>query len=379
MNAESKQATPLAHEAAAWASRLRTDDEAAAQFDLWLNQDDDMRPRLREFYYAHAVDTMLERHFPKCPFGTATLIAEARKEAAASGLLVTPAKTPQQTAPQLPQQPAQRRTRRRWQLYASAAASVAALALTTALLVVRTSFNQVIETSASEWSTHILSDGSVVRAGPLTSLRVAFDDDERLIGLTRGEAFFKVASDRARPFVVQTQTAHACAVGTQFSVSRRGQQTVVTVAEGTVAVARGKFSAPNREPAQRANRHVAAPVTVTAGNQLKVAASGELMAQAVDIRSEMAWLEQRLILNGESIGYAVAEFNRRNRTQIQIDSAELAGSSISGVYNVDDPEAFAEAVTKTRPATLRKQRGVLLIESEAVVRRPAAEGDANEG
>ena len=40
----------------------------------------------------------------------------------------------------------------------------------------------------------------------------------------------------------------------------------------------------------------------------------------------------------------MAEFNRYNRTKLVINDAELRERRISGVFTVDDPEAFAEVL-----------------------------------
>ncbi len=62
-----------------------------------------------------------------------------------------------------------------------------------------------IETELGEWRTVSLTDGTQVRIGPASLLRVAFGDDHRTIRLIRGEAMFDVAKDHNRPFYVESE------------------------------------------------------------------------------------------------------------------------------------------------------------------------------
>src|SRR5918993_33696 len=48
----------------------------------------------------------------------------------------------------------------------------------------------------------------------------------------RGEAYFKVAPDATRPFVVEAHAFAVRALGTEFAVSNRKDELIVTVSEG---------------------------------------------------------------------------------------------------------------------------------------------------
>src|SRR6185503_11754578 len=59
----------------------------------------------------------------------------------------------------------------------------------------------------------------------------------RDINLLRGRAFFDVAHDSARPFVVSAGSARVTALGTHFQVKHESGGVIVTLTEGSVAVA----------------------------------------------------------------------------------------------------------------------------------------------
>lgn len=91
----------------------------------------------------------------------------------------------------------------------------------------------------------VLPDGSTVwvNAGS-TLLYPSFFNDERKVFLT-GEAFFDVAKDTERPFIVSTESIDIMALGTQFDVYsyEKGDYTSTTLIEGSVKVyAKGKES-----------------------------------------------------------------------------------------------------------------------------------------
>ena len=103
------------------------------------------------------------------------------------------------------------------------AAAIAVCALAALLFFgVRTAWNEhSIATEFGELKTATLADGSELRLGSNTLLKFDIGDAQRRVTLVRGEAYFKVAKDATRPFVVEAKTYAVRAVGTQFAVSHR--------------------------------------------------------------------------------------------------------------------------------------------------------------
>src|SRR5262249_15873572 len=95
-------------------------------------------------------------------------------------------------------------------------------------------------TDVGEQRSFMLEDGSSVELNSRSRLKVHFTGCERSIELQAGQALFRVANDRTRPFVVNSGNASVRAVGTQFDVYRKKSGTVVTVLEGIVAIASRK-------------------------------------------------------------------------------------------------------------------------------------------
>lgn len=80
-------------------------------------------------------------------------------------------------------------------------------------------------------STLFLPDGSVVRLNAASKIEYEenFNDSLRTVYL-EGEAFFEVAKDSLKPFVVHTDAISVTALGTSFNVSSYGEESQIAVA-----------------------------------------------------------------------------------------------------------------------------------------------------
>jgi transmembrane sensor len=178
-----------------------------------------------------------------------------------------------------------------------------------------------------------LADGSVASLNTASRIAVQMKPERRLVKLEDGEAWFQVAHDKSRPFVVEAGDVRVQAIGTAFSVRRRGDGADVLVTEGAV-----ETWVVGREQAR---------TRIAAGNKSFVAddAPAIRVVQASDqIDRELAWRSGELALNGETLGYAVAELNRYNERKLVVDDAELSREPLVGYFRTNDPENFGKAV-----------------------------------
>src|SRR5690606_34195438 len=77
---------------------------------------------------------------------------------------------------------------------------------------------QAFRTELGQRSTVTLPDGSVVTLNTDTVVRTRADGERRLVYLDKGQAFFEVAKDPRRPFVVTAAGRTVTALGTAFDV-----------------------------------------------------------------------------------------------------------------------------------------------------------------
>lgn len=189
------------------------------------------------------------------------------------------------------------------------------------------------ETSVGEIRRVPLADGSVAAINTASKIEVALAEKRRSVVLDRGEAWFQVAKDPERPFVVEAGRVRVQAVGTAFSVRRRDNGAEVLVTEGVVeAWADGA----------EGNR-----IRLTAGQSAFVADNAAIERAAAvpsSVDRKLAWRSGKIDLLGETLSGAIAEFNRYNQRQIILADPALGSEQFDGVFRTDDPEGFAIAV-----------------------------------
>lgn len=196
-----------------------------------------------------------------------------------------------------------------------------------------------------------LSDGSNVTLNTASKLRVALTKEERRIELEAGEAFFDVANDPLRPFVVQAGHRRIVAVGTQFSVRRDGSEVQVIVTQGKVRIE-------PRTGVERAELLTAGTVVHTARNALLV------QNKSVDEAKEaLSWRSGYLAFDETALADAVREFNRYTTQQIVIEDPKLAALKISGKFRSSHAEDFVQLLNKGFGVQVRSVDGSIRLNS----------------
>ena len=192
---------------------------------------------------------------------------------------------------------------------------------------------QTFRTSVGQRTTVTLPDGSLVTLDTDTVMRMRETRSRRLIDLDRGRAFFRVAKDPSRPFVVAVSGKTVQATGTAFDVRRDAAQVTVTLVEGKVLVEQPRM----REQAQQS-------MAMVPGDQL-LARDGYVWAvKDVDVKREMSWLDGRLTFFHDPLSTAVSEVNRYSEKKVVFRGGRIPNRSIVGVFRAGDVESFAKAV-----------------------------------
>ncbi len=217
----------------------------------------------------------------------------------------------------------------RWYLPLAAAAALAALAVP-AWQMLQQPGSQSYATAVGGFQRLPLADGSRVELNTDSRLEVAFTRAEREVQLDQGEAFFTVAHDAARPFVVHAGEYRVTAIGTAFSVRRQGDRISVAVTEGRVRV-------------DRASGASAAPlVFVAAGQRIEAAPAAAVAVQAVTavaLEQDLSWRDGMLSFEEKPLAAVAAEFNRYNVRQLVVDPS-VADVAISGSFRANNLDGF---------------------------------------
>ncbi len=185
-------------------------------------------------------------------------------------------------------------------------------------------------THAGERKSFDLTDGSKLTLNVATEVEIRFSDRARHVTLRRGEALFKVAHDKTRPFTVATADGEVVALGTRFQVRNDDTKITVTLLEGSVAVSRPELR----------QRTVLAP-----GDQLHFV-MGQLPIDRRNVDTDVvsSWSTGRLRFRDTPLAEVLGEVNRYSTRQIRIDDSALRHTPINGAFAVGDSESVADAL-----------------------------------
>lgn len=217
------------------------------------------------------------------------------------------------------------------------------------------STNGLYATHVGEQRDQALSDGSIVKLNTASEVEVVYSGHSRRLRLLKGEALFKVARDRNRPFDVYAGSSLIRATGTAFSVHIEGEDVTVTVAEGSVALGTVQPGAHAPERAAQASTqnlaHVRAP-SVAMLRPLESGQSARLHANTAKVRSldaddlaqQLAWRDGLLVFMGEPLSEVIDEVSRYTSTRIEIADASLRTLPVGGRFKLGDLDAMLDVL-----------------------------------
>lgn len=177
-----------------------------------------------------------------------------------------------------------------------------------------------------------LSDGSRLTLNTNSQVHTAISDRQRTVWLDRGEAYFDVAHEPSRPFVVLAGERRITVLGTRFSVHRHGDQVDVVVEEGRVQIG-----------SNRAAPQAPKPVIATR-NDVVVAEAGQILVlakSAEQVANDLSWRQGKLVFDQITLAQAAEEFNRYNRQQLVIAEPALAQLRVGGSFAASNVRGFA--------------------------------------
>lgn len=201
-----------------------------------------------------------------------------------------------------------------------------------------TSKNKPIDLQLTDGSAVVLSGNSQLALDKL------FGTNNRILHL-KGEAKFNVVHQEEMPFIVQAGDLSIKDVGTIFSVSNTGGDSIAVKVEEGVVLAFNNF-----------------------GSELELKAGEE----AVYLRSEKQFLKQKpestggsyLYFNGEKLAEVVAQLNEIYETKIVLENAELGDCSITTEFKDENLDTILSIITETLGLSFEKTQNGYLIKGK---------------
>ena len=190
-----------------------------------------------------------------------------------------------------------------------------------------------------------LEDGSTVVLGSDSALAMDFLPQTRQARLLRGDAYFEVARDPERPFLIEAGPARIKVVGTAFSVRNREGQVRVSVSHGLVEVSGAE----------------GASLRLAAGQEVALADGHLGPLRNMDTDQALAWVKGRMIFENRQLGDIVAELRHHYPGWILIADEQLAKQEITGNYRLDTPGNTLNALAELTHAQVSQWPGVLIL------------------
>lgn len=328
---------PLIEEALRWLVVLKNravsaDDRAA--FDLWLQAD----PRHEAAWtQAQKVWMRVGKIGPAFANSAPAAISMGASAAVAARphLAATPAMRPAVSRPAP--------VNRRRLLFAVAA--VTAIVAPTVLVLSRPGLFADQRTAVGERRTVSLPDGSTVELAGASALSVDFAVNVRRVVLQEGEAFFNVAHDPTRPFVVEAASGRVQALGTAFDIKLGADGVVVAVSEQSVEVSLAG----------------APPVIVREGQQVRYGAGQLGAVREADLAQIQAWRHDRLVFQEAALGNVIADLERYRGGRIVMTDSRLRDLSVSGEFDARQADAAIDTLASALSIRVHRLTDLLVV------------------
>lgn len=197
----------------------------------------------------------------------------------------------------------------------------------------------------------LLADGSQVSLGAATRLDVDYTAGVRGLQLGDGEAYFEVAHNPQRPFVVRVGRLKVIAIGTAFNIRKTGARVEVVVTQGAIDVEDAARDA--ALASQQARLPNDGAIRVAAG-QLVVTEREGLTVRPADREAAIAWQRGSLQFVDEDLSVVVANLNRYSRQEVVIADRSLDGLRYTGTVMQGREAEWLAAIGQVFPISVQR-------------------------
>jgi transmembrane sensor len=211
---------------------------------------------------------------------------------------------------------------------------------------------ETLATSVAQHQSFTLSDGTRVELNAQTSVRVENTRNERRVRLASGEAYFAVAKDPSRPFIVETPTGSVRVTGTIFAVrTDKNSELEVTVVEGSVQV----------RPSDTGGAGPVPPSALTAGEHISAVAGVVTRRKLTEsgIEDALAWRQGKVVFNNVPLRSALRRFAQYHGKGLTA-TVGAENLSIGAHYALADLERFLDDVQQIHPVRVNREPSGLI-------------------
>ncbi len=182
----------------------------------------------------------------------------------------------------------------------------------------------------------VLADGSHVTLDTGTTIRVAMADDARHVVLDRGQAYFEVRHDTARPFEVGVGDRQVVVTGTRFITTLAGDAASVALLQGSVSLVSGSGQTLKMKPGD--------------GVAYRVKQASQSWSH-IDPVETAPWRDRRLVFRDAPVTEVVAQLSRYTPVRLIADPA-LGKVRITAVFPLEGQDSLVERIDRLLPVAV---------------------------
>ncbi|MDP9835486.1 transmembrane sensor [Neorhizobium huautlense] len=201
-------------------------------------------------------------------------------------------------------------------------------------------------TGTGEIRTVSLPDGSTAQLSAGSAISIDFHGSTRSVVLHAGEAYFTVAPNAGRPFIVEAGPLKATALGTAYSVAITPERLSVAVTEHDVRV---------EVDTQRLDLGEGDAVDYEKGRL------GTVIREETEGR--LGWRKRQLVFLARPLGEVVAELNRWRAGRLVVLDQALADRRVTAIIDVNDIARIDRTLEQGLPITLTHYTPLLTVVS----------------
>jgi transmembrane sensor len=197
-----------------------------------------------------------------------------------------------------------------------------------------------------------LPDGSQVWLNADSKIKYAsdFNEIDRSIYL-EGEAYFEVAKNPSKTFIVNAGGLIVEAVGTAFNVKAYPEENVVeaTLVEGSVKI--GLDSKPDQRMLLKPDEQV----FYYRPDEQKMVTEKMLISKGIESKQFTSWINGQITINSEPLESLVVKLDRKYDVKFYFDDPALKKLRFTGVFKDETIEQILEVLKLSSPVNYRIQ------------------------
>jgi transmembrane sensor len=214
-------------------------------------------------------------------------------------------------------------------------------------------------TNIGEQKTIALDDGSKITLNTGTQLLVDINDTTRRVIMERGEAYYKIAKDKQRPFEIDLGERTVVVLGTEFNIKKSPDTFTLSVTEGLVSIhPKNKVISSPTELLEVNDKKV----EDSSGNSYKVGAGTVVKFNynkrilsahhEKEIEKRVSWKTGLMSFNNEPLHKVIAELNRYSSKKILIQDSGIMDLPVRGTVKINNINSALMGLENSLPINI---------------------------